>query len=459
MSEWGVILLVVVVAALALGLGWALARARHAERALDSAQRSGPPSRRSEEAWRAPASAVRLSPPRRVPPPLPPEAIVVGSAASPVAIVTRAERGRAGRVVPVELPPAARQALGPLLQHAPRVLAAAGDLATGLTRVVVKFSPEAARGLAAGTLEMTRAAGGEGVRAIARDVASKRFVEHGVLTNGVSPVAVASAIWQVAALVTAQKFLADINARLAILEQGIDAIRGFLEDQEQAKLRTSALRLREMADAVRDQRLSPRELDVLAHQIEDIDREAQQITELYAQQLARGSVEIMNQAWDASWTSASTEVGSAKRSIREAGERSAAYLTSVEVRVVANMLRGAVGMSGQLAEARLRQVEKDLSRHEDLLVELATTVRAKVPTLKATFQWKETDAQQQNDIRLALSKSTDPATAAQKQLAHVVSKAAGLVRSSASELSSAQELELDLRSDGTIVSAAHRLSA
>ena len=49
------------------------------------------------------------------------------------------------------------------------------------------------------------AAGGGGVRAIARDVVTKRFVEHAALAEAVNPVAVAAAVWQVAAIVTGEE--------------------------------------------------------------------------------------------------------------------------------------------------------------------------------------------------------------------------------------------------------------
>ena len=99
-----------------------------------------------------------------------------------------------------------------------------------------------------------------------------------------------------------------------------------------------------MADAVRDQRLSPREFDTLAHQLESIDREAQQITELYADQLSQGTREIASQDWRAAW-STDEEVKAATRVVGETAERSTAYLTSVEIRVVANTMRGAFGMT------------------------------------------------------------------------------------------------------------------
>jgi hypothetical protein len=461
MSATVLVILVALIGVLAAGLGWAFARLRHAERAeRERGTGSGlalpQPPGNTEPAARALATPTP-APPLRVEPPKP-EAIVIGTAQQPVATLTRAEHHRPARLVPIDLPRDARESLAPLLQQAPRVLAMAGSLASDATKYVMKFSPEAARGLAAGTLEITRAAGGSDVREMARDVLTKRFVEHAQLVQVVNPVAVAAAVWQFAAIVTAQKFLADINLRLASVERGIAAIQSFLEDNVRAQLRTSAVRLREMADAVRDQRLSPRELDTLAHQLESIDREAQQVTELYGLQLDRASADLAGQDWSVVW-STKDEVKAAAQVYDQVGARSSAYLTSVEIRTIASMMRGAFGLDAQLAEARLVQVKADLARHEKLLLKITSGTATKLTGLKATFQFGSTDDAHRAKIRAALSEAVDPAVAAREHLQHVVENATSLLRSNAAEAAAAHELERELAPDGTILSAARRLPA
>jgi len=89
------------------------------------------------------------------------------------------------------------------------------------------------------------------------------------------------AVWQIAAIITAQKFLADIDKRLANIERGLSNILSYLEDRDQAKLKAWSQRLCEMAHAAREQQFNTAETAALAHQLESIDREAQELTELY----------------------------------------------------------------------------------------------------------------------------------------------------------------------------------
>jgi hypothetical protein len=100
------------------------------------------------------------------------------------------------------------------------------------------FSPHVAKGLQDGTLILvkSRAVDG-GVRAIARGATDPKFVECGTLvTAGINPALVATFVWQALAIITAQKFLVDIDKRLAHLEREVQAIREWLENERTGKL-------------------------------------------------------------------------------------------------------------------------------------------------------------------------------------------------------------------------------
>lgn len=461
MSAWTVLLLV----ALAAGLGWALARARFAERAPAERERNERERADVEESLQPVTPSVQKPapvPPRPPPPKPKPEAIVVGSASAPIAVVTLANTARPARTESVELPSAARHALAPLVEQAPRVLAAAGSLSDGV-RVIVKFSPEVARGVATGSLELARASGGEGVRAIAREVSSKRFVEHGRLLTEVNPVAVAGAVWQVAALVTAQRFLADIDVRLRVIEGGLHSLREFLEDERRAKLDAGGRRLRDMAEALRAGRLSSRDLDTrdldtYAVTLESIDHDADVITQQMNRQLEADRHQLASQDWDR-WGSTDDCVRDARATLRQASGHSATLVTSLEVRSLAAAMRGAFALNASMAESSLKRVWEDGERHERLVTALHQTLAAKLPSLKATFQFEETDAKHRSVVGEVFSVEFRPLAEAHKAVLDGVASLVAQLRESERAREMPNELELELARDGSIVSAARRLPA
>jgi hypothetical protein len=80
-----------------------------------------------------------------------------------------------------------------------------------------------------------------GARAIAVD-AQGSILAHGTLVplSGLNPVLAAAALWQVAAMATAQHYLVAMQQQLARIEAAINELRDWLEDREVAGLVTSA---------------------------------------------------------------------------------------------------------------------------------------------------------------------------------------------------------------------------
>lgn len=132
----------------------------------------------------------------------------------------------------VPAPPAVRAHISALIQHGVGIGSTARTLFT--SAVKMRFSPEVTRGLADGSFSVMKSAQG-GIRGIAIDSAGKTVGQASLDVIG-KGAAAATAIWQVAAMVTAQKFLADIDAKLASIEQGISDVKKWLENEQQAEL-------------------------------------------------------------------------------------------------------------------------------------------------------------------------------------------------------------------------------
>jgi hypothetical protein len=160
------------------------------------------------------------------------------------------------RGVPVEADHAQISRLSSLLQGVPSLLVANEAAGKRLMEVVVNG-------------DLARAADGNGFRAFVlgpKGIQEQaRLFEVDKLQNLIN----AGALWQVASVLVAQKHLADINANLNQIKQGIASISQFLDGQRKARVLAaydylqqagSALTLGEMASSMR-------------HQIESIERD------------------------------------------------------------------------------------------------------------------------------------------------------------------------------------------
>ena len=99
----------------------------------------------------------------------------------------------------------------------------------------VQFSKAGAAGMKAGKLSLMSAKGG-GLRPTLVDAGGKIRGGVKLARHGVNMMNVAGAAWQVAAMITAQRFLADIDKKLAALSSGVKSIERWLESEEEGRI-------------------------------------------------------------------------------------------------------------------------------------------------------------------------------------------------------------------------------
>jgi len=175
------------------------------------------------------------------------------------------------------------------------------------------FSPTVTRALNKGTLELVPSAGD--LLPIARKVGDpKSFVKLGrvITTGGIRLANVAAASWQIAAIATAQHYLAEINARLAGIERGIDDIRTWLEEEKKGELRAAVHLLREYYNAIARGELHHHEQAAIYHQLDDIERTCLSIGEL-AREMSRRRLEELERLDVREWMDRG---GSAERAFK-----------------------------------------------------------------------------------------------------------------------------------------------
>jgi len=159
------------------------------------------------------------------------------------------------------------------------------------TAFKVVFSPEVTQGMRDGTFRLM--GGNVGHYAKAVDKGGK-LVGNGqlVANNAARAAAIGTAVFQVLAVVTAQKFLADIDKKLAAIDKGVKEIQNWLEEEAWGTLHAGHDYLNGIAQAIHEQRLSPPEVTAFLNQLEHIDQDSQRIARMTLKKLQRQEVAL-----------------------------------------------------------------------------------------------------------------------------------------------------------------------
>lgn len=181
---------------------------------------------------------------------------------------------RPGNLLPLQVPSEIKDGLGRLLQHVPRAAVSGAEAGLAFANTyVVTFQPNTMLRLATGALEMMPARGG-GLRAIAR---GSGIVEHGRLFS-VTSITMTCAVWQVLAIITAQKFLGDINQRLRSIETKLERIEKWLQHDRYGALKADLAYIEDILSVMLTGQLQPADIPIFRAELESIERECSRFT-------------------------------------------------------------------------------------------------------------------------------------------------------------------------------------
>jgi len=249
-------------------------------------------------------------------------------------------------------------------------------------RYVLTFSKEVRTKLGTGAYSYMPVRAEEnvsaGVRALAVDTRSRKIVEQGRLLRKVNPAVVVAATFQLASIATAQKYLADIEKRLAGIEQALGDLHRFFRHELDATVESQLRHLQGMASTIRSCELTERNLAVYAIKLEDAEVECSrimvQLRRLFADEVARfGNL--------AGGGSAREVLKAGLRAVEQAEAAGRRYLVAAAVRVTASEVRGAAGLHEEHALSILRDIERDLAEfasHQTRVVEAVPGVETKL---------------------------------------------------------------------------------
>lgn len=199
-----------------------------------------------------------------------PEKWVIGDPNQPTISLVPISRGAK---VTADLPDAIYKQTNlpqPVIDRLQALLRSVPDLVQSVDsigRYKIIFSAGTMVGLQTGTLELTQASN-SGWLAVAQDVNTKRFVEIGHVAGQLNLIAPVNAVWQIMAVITAQKYLTAIDKRLHGLEHGVLEIINWLHTEQIGELSASYAYLQQIAPVLEAGQCSPIDIFTYSNAIE-----------------------------------------------------------------------------------------------------------------------------------------------------------------------------------------------
>jgi len=306
------------------------------------------------------------------------EALILGDVDNPLIEITPIDTQPMSR--PIEATAYIKDALQPLLQRAPEMLRIGSDMVRKTYRVA--FSPAVTRSLKHGTLELVPSA--HKLLPVARGVGKgKKFVAIGrvVEEGGVRFANIAAMGWQIAAMVTAQHFLEEINARLAGIERGIDDIRAWLENEKKGELGAAVDHLREYAGAISRGQLNPHETTAIYNDLLALARQSNAIGKL-AREMARHRLAELENINVREWMARSGSAERAIKWIKHNREVLELIFLAQSVRVLACQVAAMLPGDRQRLNERIENAKQEMREAQRLFDATREALLAKVSELR-----------------------------------------------------------------------------
>jgi len=322
------------------------------------------------------------------------EELIIGNPVNPDITIKRFEPNALVKTDDIPLNIGIKAGIGSLLQQAPNLISSSSNLVTNSFQLV--FKPEVMQGLQNGTYNLMKAVEG-GIRPIATEggkvVGHARIIE----TTSINPATAALAVWQVLAIITAQKFLSDINKKLAQISDTVESLKDFLENERYGKLMGNLNYLRHLYNIMSGYNLKEREINIYAQKIEDIELECDQIMK----SLQIGLEKPVNQlkSTNLSGVGLKEHLQYAKDKISLFENNLKPYLMAMYTRVAAAQIKCALPMEKISSMQRIKELKHAMQDVERIQDDFYSTVNDKIPELRGTWSFDETDKECQKELK------------------------------------------------------------
>nr|WP_314623308.1 hypothetical protein [uncultured Noviherbaspirillum sp.] len=256
----------------------------------------------------------------------------------------------------------------------------------------VVFQPRVTEGLANQTMKLMK--GEQGVYLTAMETvlgkngkAMQRIAGNGQLVaNNVQRVAhLSMAALQVAAVVTAQAYLAEIDKKLTTIQESVGEIRDWLEATERSRLQGNYQYLESITETIRAGNLNAAETAVYLGQIEDIERDALATANLWLSQMREVHSKLPDITQSFYSSGAKEDMAKLHHAINRWVGFANGCMAVQQVRMVALHLRSLIAADEHLGNSRLANSHSTLTDLEQLWVNFSQAARGKAAAVDSHF--------------------------------------------------------------------------
>ncbi len=322
-----------------------------------------------------------------------------GPLADLVQVTTRPSTGLPPISAEIELSNPQREALSHAILATGQVGQAALNTAVASTSLVqMTMSSQLAASVAGGSARMMSAAGGgfHGAVVGPGGIAGQAVFNSAAALRGVAGVA---AVWQVAAMVTAQKHLADINKRLASVERGVQKIEDILINERLGALLGHLTSHQETSQFMRVGDWHEAEVELRTVKLEDIELEARQI--MYAtERCAQGFLKGFDES--SSGRTFGEESKELKRLLSDFEFTIKELLLAVQVRTLTVQMRSALPLCRSATTMRLDALRADIDRLGELRGRIEQAATQKIEKLGRWYKLAATEEEARGELKESL---------------------------------------------------------
>jgi hypothetical protein len=256
----------------------------------------------------------------------------------------------------------------------------------------VVFQPRVTEGLANHTMTLMQGEQGFYLTAMETVVTKngktvQRIAGNGQLvTNNVQRVAhLSMAALQVAAVVTAQAYLAEIDKKLTAIKECVDAIREWLETKESSRLHGNYQYLQDIAGAIRAGGLNDTVVTVYLNQIEQIERDSLEIDAIYMSQLRNIHTHLPQIETSFHSSGAKEDMQKLDEALKRWRRFADGCMAVQQLRMVAVHLRSLLVADAEPGSGRLKSCHATLAELRQLWADFSQALGKKVDQVDSYF--------------------------------------------------------------------------
>lgn len=286
---------------------------------------------------------------------------------------------------------------------------------TNFKQSVFTFSPETRRKLANKTYKLLEQKSGK-LQATAMN--NGKIVENAVLESIVKPSVAIAMIWQVAAVITAQKFLNEINEKLRKIENVVGEIRELLKGQELSRIYGRLRYLIELAEIFKSQN-SVENRTTYHTKLEDIEQNCFEV-EMVMKKLLDESIKKLKTLsfYTSGGTRFDNKLENRKKEIQGYIKSTKELFFANYIVIITRLLNlhlQAHMPINEFHEKRLEKVKNELYNLNNLRQEFTNGIEYKIPNFKARYSYESYDKQLQSELKESLDIFRDKTKAAQNE--------------------------------------------